>query len=572
MHKMIQSMIAVILVLAICLPGVSSVFATGAKTVEQLDKRYWSVQPKYDAAVKDENNQDIIKYGEDTMAIFLGTAYPDAAEAKKKADDYLANRALEINILRGVIMNVAWAYETLGRNKEAKKVYELALPFIEAYGKYHGLDQSFSIILVKNKIKLYDIQVSVYAEVPRANRNTSFKNAKHEPENGVYFGESLTANPEEASLGEKNSSSALIYTMFETESIAGFNYLIESIAKQKEIIQIAWNLLNEGESLAGVLNQRAKIEREAEYLKSLGTPVFLRFGAEMNIWTKPANPKQFIDAFRFVAAIMKEKAPNVAMVWSVNSVSAEGMNYEMFYPGDEYVDWVGISLYTSKYFMGNKEQDENAQAIYLTGKYANPVLMLEPLIKQYGDKKPIMIAEGGVENYSVKNKTDETVWAEPQMRLMYSFLPVIYPQVKAIYYFNKYADTRSPCRYTLFENAKINKQYAELTANSYFIKKGEKAGGVSYKKIAGTVNSPTNAVSLVTYAPYIDKPNLTKTYRLDKNWIGAGDRQKFDFTKYADGLHTLTIEIADSGTILETVTIYVKKNGETVTLSDKPIK
>ena len=567
--KFFKSAISLAVITAVCLSGVLSFPVYAAKTNAELDKRYWNLREPHEKALASKNNQDIVKTGEAIMSLFLGRAYPENAE--KKAADYLANDALEINILSAVIMNVARAYETLGWTNAAVKAYKLAAPFVEAYGKFNKTDETFRLTLIMNKISSYDVKSSVYAEVKGTDGDISYLSAKYEPKNGVIYGESFSGDAKKNSAGYKNASGAVFYVIYETDTIESFDYLLKPLSEEKDIIQIAWNLKNEGGSLAGIVNQRAKIEKEAEYLKKLGTPVLLRFGAEMNVWEKAADPEKYIEAFRFVAKIMKEKAPNVAMVWSVNSISAEGKNYGMFYPGDEYVDWVGVSLYCLKYFKGNKNQDDNTQSIYLTGKFSNPLRQLDPVVKLYGGKKPIMIAEGGIENYSVINKTDETIWADAQMRLMYKFLPIVYPQVKAVFYFNTFGDTRAQYRFTLFENEKINKLYDELTAGSYFIKKGQKAGGISYKKL-GAVTLPANAVTLFVYSPYIDRPNLVRTYTVDKKWSGTGDSQKLDLSSYSDGLHTITIEVADSGSLLETIIIYVKKTGPTVTVSDTPLK
>jgi hypothetical protein len=355
--------------------------------------------------------------------------------------------------------------------------------------------------------------------------------------------------------------------------------MLKPLSEQKDAIQIAWNLHQEGDSLARILNDRAKIEREAEYLAGLGIPIFLRFAAEMNVWEKTPDAKKYIDAFRFVATIMKEKAPNVAMVWSVNSTSAAGLNYEMFYPGDEYVDWVGVSLYSSKYFRDDINQSDETQAIYLTGKYANPLKQLDPVIQQYGGKKPIMLSEVGVENFSLASRKDETEWAIPQMVLMYRFLPIVYPQVKAIFYFNTDGENDSRNRYTLWDNREIRDLYAELVSSPYFIKRGERNASVSYKKLENaTVTMPANNVTLVTYSPYIGRPSLTQTYRIDGERIGEGNRrnghgrQRFDLSNRADGSYTLTVTIADGNATLETRALHLRKRGNEVTVSNNPIR
>ena len=64
------------------------------------------------------------------------------------------------------------------------------------------------------------------------------------------------------------------------------------------------------------------------------------------------------NAFMYVADIFHSKNPNVAMVWNPSRVSSWNVCRDDFYPGDSYVDWVGISLYSNEYFLGDKSQSE----------------------------------------------------------------------------------------------------------------------------------------------------------------------------------------------------------------------
>ncbi|KAI8613697.1 glycoside hydrolase superfamily [Chytriomyces sp. MP71] len=110
-----------------------------------------------------------------------------------------------------------------------------------------------------------------------------------------------------------------------------------------------------------------------------GVPVFLRYGHEMNgDWTMYGNqPIAFIASFKKMAAAVRAKTNMTAMVWGPNigitypftgagvseipAVGTPDFNlldtnkdgvinnnddpYTPFYPGDDVVDWVGLSLY-----------------------------------------------------------------------------------------------------------------------------------------------------------------------------------------------------------------------------------
>ena len=135
-----------------------------------------------------------------------------------------------------------------------------------------------------------------------------------------------------------------------------------------------------------------------------GVPVVVRFAHEMNgswyPWSQ--QPKTYIAAFRRVADLVHEAAPGSAMMWAPNYGGgypfaggryetevkhpefplldtdrdgvATGLDdpYAPYYPGDDAVDWVGMSLYHwgSAHPWGENELPEPGKlASQLTGDY-----------------------------------------------------------------------------------------------------------------------------------------------------------------------------------------------------------
>ncbi|MFG1660090.1 glycoside hydrolase family 26 protein [Micromonospora chersina] len=92
----------------------------------------------------------------------------------------------------------------------------------------------------------------------------------------------------------------------------------------------------------------------AEGVKSLGYPVAIRFAHEMNgdwyPWCEKANgnrPGEYVEAWRHVHDLFEEAgATNVIWVWSPNARwNKTTAHLSGFYPGDDYVDWVGTTGY-----------------------------------------------------------------------------------------------------------------------------------------------------------------------------------------------------------------------------------
>jgi len=146
----------------------------------------------------------------------------------------------------------------------------------------------------------------------------------------------------------------------------------------------------------------------ANVIKSYGKPVMITFGPEMNgnwfPWSgvfqgggktnrygdpdKADGPEKYVDAFRHIVILFRNaEVNNATWYFQPNHESypdKEWNSIENYYPGDEYIDWVGISVYGAQYrdesWVGFEEV---MQPIYneLTTKFPN---------------KPIMLCEWGV--------------------------------------------------------------------------------------------------------------------------------------------------------------------------------
>lgn len=90
------------------------------------------------------------------------------------------------------------------------------------------------------------------------------------------------------------------------------------------------------------------IQNWALGVKNLGKPIFLRFGHEMNDpyrypWGPQNNkPKDYIAAWKHIRAIFDSlDINNVIWVWAPHPAYG---SFDAYYPGDEYVDYVGIGI------------------------------------------------------------------------------------------------------------------------------------------------------------------------------------------------------------------------------------
>jgi hypothetical protein len=95
------------------------------------------------------------------------------------------------------------------------------------------------------------------------------------------------------------------------------------------------------------------IRRWAYAAKRYGGPIFLRFAHEMNgrfyPWCEGVNgngPGSYVRAWRHVYDVVASVgADNVRWVWAPNVEYAHTTPFRELYPGDAYVDWVGLDGY-----------------------------------------------------------------------------------------------------------------------------------------------------------------------------------------------------------------------------------
>jgi hypothetical protein len=219
-------------------------------------------------------------------------------------------------------------------------------------------------------------------------------------------------------------------------------------------------------------NDGLDVVQDDDYLRSfareLGTydmPIFLRFASEMNgAWTAyGGNPKKYIEKWQLVHQVMKEEAPNVIMVWTVFTFPQNTIL--RFYPGDDYVDWVGVNIYNVVYHNDNIRE---------YAAHEDPLELLDYVYNNFSDRKPIQISEYGVTHFTTTDGKEYIDFAKQKLTRLYGNLAAKYPRVKSIYYFNVNNLVNAPegrriNNYALTDNESILATYAKLISNPYFL-------------------------------------------------------------------------------------------------------
>lgn len=212
----------------------------------------------------------------------------------------------------------------------------------------------------------------------------------------------------------------------------------------------------------GAVKDDTYLNQFAKDLSNSGSRVFLRFASEMNgPWVAyHGNPALYIEKWRLLTTVIRRHAKNVAMLWCPYATPRSTI--EAYYPGDDWVDWVGVNLYNVTFY---------SMKWYQPGGNDHPIDLLTWMYQKYADRKPIMICEYGAANYSALEDADVSPFAIECILSLYSSLPALFPRVKGITYFNTnnlQLKHRRNNDYTVTKPS-VNPAYREAISLPYFI-------------------------------------------------------------------------------------------------------
>ncbi|MCR8645129.1 stalk domain-containing protein [Paenibacillus sp. N1-5-1-14] len=392
-------------------------------------------------------------------------------------------------------------YDSIGDYDQAITYYELENKYWTNKGTDWGFNKLQRADQIRTTVELYrqdDHVVDLKALAAPKNG----KLAKFEPAYGTYLGMYAEQDPKTGNrfnkVGEVYGKDHAIYLAY-AHWPGSFPMAYAQHAKDAGgALQIAWEPDN---GLDPVVDGEY-LRKWARDAKAAGIPIFLRFAGEMNgNWVKwHGNPSQYIEKFRMLHDVFAKEAPNVAMVWSPGDVPADTI--DAYYPGDDYVDWVGVSLYIEPYANGDLSLPSMLQT--------SNVERLTKLYNTYADRKPLMLSETGVPHYSHSAKEDFTDWAKLNLQRLYEIMPYKYPRLKAITYFNVDQQMKNAKNdYTLSTSASIQSYYSKLIANPFLLSKvsdgAAPEGGIGYVKVDAEHESFSKKAKFV---PFVKIPDV----------------------------------------------------------------
>ena len=487
MKRIICAIIAGLIIIS-CMPAMAA----------NLPSSFWPVNDEYSNALNNKDYERIASSA--SRSIDIVSALPE--------DDQV------IDIIGSRSYEAAFAYYHMGDYANAKKYFEIYIPYGEKKGWTDGVK------IAKEYVKQLASGLEVYKYTPIEQKYYGAKNEPH----GVLYGQiSETSKPEE--------SMVLLYLEYGDTYFDWANVVMKNAEAEGKKVELALNFPNQGSTARRIYPADEYISQLYSFLSAYpNVDIFLRIGAEMNIWGNRCTPDEFIRAYRTIADAVKG-LPNVACVWSVSHTSSWDVNMHDYYPGDEYVDWVGISTYANKYFEGKRWSIEEKfnEVVFKAGYNADPVTLIKEVVDAYGDRKPVMLAECGASyktNGSINEEHHE--WGAKYLRDMYAFVPMVYPQVKLMAYFNKNMSYENNI-YDLDGSAALKREYNDITKATWFIHSGEEKANTYFEKVWETI-STDGSFTLGAYPKIYGADSVIVDYYIDGQHYATANKAPYEAT------------------------------------------
>lgn len=444
--------------------------------------------------------------------------------------------------------------------KNSIKIFTAAVTAAASLFSFNAGAYAKSLSIVGSQIEyrkqtIWPSAFKVY--VKSAPENWVYYGAKFEPRAGIYFGTPYNKMMPGISNGINTQ-----YDWFNpTDDIRNENcprvVIPEKPSSHTRLRGYNWNFALKNSRVINIRDYTNYIYNKIDEIAAIGDDILLIFGKEFNIDDNFNDPELFKDCFRFVADYAHTKE-NIAMVWAPNDTGGLDTTFEEFYPGDEYVDWIGCSLYSLPYFQGNPNTDDGANMSFIMGQYANPSMrakLIHRFMVENNIKKPVCITEGGV-GFESPDGTDYRAWAAHQYRMYFADICRAYPEFKVFVNFNEYVTPGDLYRYDVSNDPGLTSLIQELTAEDIYLKSYPASAPYAYTELADNTVFKGN-IELSAYAYIVKKPNLVVRYLIDGQWLTERSEPPYQLnvgSEYVSyGKHVLTCEIYDGTSISHSV-------------------
>ncbi len=460
----------------------------------------------------------------------------------------------------------AMLYKHLGECYSNLKDYSKASSCFkrEAYYWSHASGMEESRIDAQRRSKLIKTSAQIYVKTSDNTMGGRINFGKaHEPKGGVMLGAYAEGDgniydpysPNKfymdtfPNLIGKDVSAYLLYLPYGSD-ISHYNSHIEIAKSKNKIMQIA---LEPHNGLWSVNGSDGYLETLAKNMQKSGCRMMLRFAGEMNDTTSSwytTDVNLYKEKFRIVADIFHKYAPSVPVIWAPNFYPSDTM--DDYYPGDEYVDYVGISSY-----MMHQPVTDPLGAGVDRSRWSN---QLDVIYSLYGHKKPIIIAEGGASYMDYDTYADITPFASAQIKDFYTYLPIKYPNVKLSFIFDSDRDRQ---KFSLSNNSSYLAGYKEGISSDLYVVNPETPYSYDYYEVGNNVNIKAEQTELCSYIVTPSNDTAYVNYYVNDVYLATAYSIPYsvnvDFSAYKGQKVKITVSAFDANNI-QTVSYSVTAN------------
>lgn len=284
--------------------------------------------------------------------------------------------------------------------------------------------------------------------------------------------------------------------------------------------------------------------------RDFGTPLLAEYGTEVNgewfswngVWNgasettgygdpnQPDGPERFRDAYRHIIRLCRDEgAENITWVFHINASDwpqEEWNAFENYYPGDDYIDWIGISNYGAQ-----TPQDEHCD------EFRADIDLVYPRLDALTADKPIFIAEFGVTRDNPY--CDQAEWARAALTDITSFR---WPRIIAFSWWNEWwqndDDPAHDTHMRLQDNSKLAAVFQELAGDNPVVL-GEKVQVKPYVayalRIADYLLDQQNSDGAIPDLPNGETVNMDSNMEYALIGLAAAYQSSRD-PRYLDGL------------------------------------
>lgn len=485
------------------------------------------------------------------------------------------------NIMQYPALNASWACEIKGDLDGAIKWADIQYDYSKFLTE-SGVHDYSNDLMRMNRTRLDYLQaaknVTVYAQT-----NNTPSPYKVGPRTGSWFGSAAggtkaNSNYTLAYINTGDSHPLSYWLDYWKNNCQGFEEVLNG-----GVVELAWNITDQSTNgVRALLNNDSYIQ---ETLQTIGSEmgsatVLLRVGAEMNNWDD-SDPEVFKQAFQKVASAARSYS-NIQMVFSPNDISNLKYTADQYYPGDEYVDWVGMSTYHStnfKNFAGGDAAYEMSygsafeDSFYGVGIYDHdPITTIKPIVElARAHNKPVMISECGFSYIDYSTGMDMTAYAAEQLNYFYSYVNMVYPEVKAVFYFDV-ARQEGNYDYALAASPTLSSTYdAAIKANgTYLFNRDDTVTGWETLD-KSSLSGSEKTLRLATFASLPGNHSTTVKYYVDGNLAHTATKAPYYYDMpLTPGTHTVQVE-AEGGQFKQSSQTYTVQVGGGGTAPEVPV-